>query len=193
MWFPTDGGGSWPIPNGSHQNSSNVFGSSSSTVNGTVFGSPGTSNSVFGTVNGGSSGGISGGVFGTPPNTSNAWANFSGANPFSGKAEMLFIRYGGKRESHMNQLYIFLRAWEAHFSNGHAKISNVDSSHYFISISLCFLIQYTHFWYDLIATYFLSSKFLAVTVSLQLQLKCFQLSAVFHVNIYSFRRLDIHK
>ncbi|XP_071523828.1 uncharacterized protein [Panulirus ornatus] len=80
----TNGGGSWPIPNGSHQNSSAVFGSSSSTMNGTVFGSPGTSTSVFGAVNGGSSGGISGGAFGTPPNTSNAWANFSGANPFSG-------------------------------------------------------------------------------------------------------------
>ncbi|KAG7173536.1 Arf-GAP domain and FG repeat-containing protein 1-like [Homarus americanus] len=74
-------GGSWPIPNGSHQNSS-VFRSPSSTMNGSVFGSPGTSNNVFGTVNGGGSGGI--GVFGTPPNAGNAWANFTGANPFSG-------------------------------------------------------------------------------------------------------------
>ncbi|XP_045598480.1 arf-GAP domain and FG repeat-containing protein 1 isoform X2 [Procambarus clarkii] len=79
----SNGGGSWPIPNGSHQGSS-MFGSSSSAMNGTVFGSPGTSNTVFGAVNGGGSGGIGGGVFGTPPNAGNAWANFSGANPFSG-------------------------------------------------------------------------------------------------------------
>ncbi|KAK8724233.1 hypothetical protein OTU49_011296, partial [Cherax quadricarinatus] len=39
----SNGGSSWPIPNGSHQSSS-VFGSSTSALNGTVFGSPGTTN-----------------------------------------------------------------------------------------------------------------------------------------------------
>ncbi|XP_069959710.1 arf-GAP domain and FG repeat-containing protein 1 isoform X2 [Cherax quadricarinatus] len=78
----SNGGSSWPIPNGSHQSSS-VFGSSTSALNGTVFGSPGTTNSVFNAVNGGGSGGM--GVFGTPPKAGNAWANnFAGANPFSG-------------------------------------------------------------------------------------------------------------
>ncbi|XP_042893336.1 arf-GAP domain and FG repeat-containing protein 1-like isoform X2 [Penaeus japonicus] len=87
------GGGSWPVPNGNHQNSPNVFGTSSSSMNGggTLFGSPGSSSaSVFGTglVNGGGgAGGGTGGVFGTPPtNNGSSWANFSGANPFSAAA-----------------------------------------------------------------------------------------------------------
>ncbi|XP_069971559.1 arf-GAP domain and FG repeat-containing protein 1 [Penaeus vannamei] len=87
------GGGSWPVPNGNHQNSSSVFGTSSSSMNGggTMFGSPGSSSgSVFGTglVNGsGGAGGGAGGVFGTPPtNNGTSWANFSGANPFSAAA-----------------------------------------------------------------------------------------------------------
>ncbi|XP_037803862.1 arf-GAP domain and FG repeat-containing protein 1-like [Penaeus monodon] len=89
----TSGGGSWPVPNGNHQNSSSVFGTPSSSMNGgaTVFGSPGSSSgSVFGTglVNGsGGAGGGAGGVFGTPPtNNGTSWANFSGANPFSAAA-----------------------------------------------------------------------------------------------------------
>ncbi|XP_064101344.1 uncharacterized protein LOC135211999 isoform X3 [Macrobrachium nipponense] len=78
----SNGGGSWTIPNGSHHGSTGVF-------NGSVFGSPGASSNVYssGLVNGGSSGNVGGGVFGTPPtNGSSTWANFSGANPFSGSS-----------------------------------------------------------------------------------------------------------
>ncbi|KAK3879068.1 hypothetical protein Pcinc_016351 [Petrolisthes cinctipes] len=80
----SNGGVSWPIPNGSQQHggsTTGVFGAPGA-MNGTpgAFGSP--SNGVFGAMNG--AGGANGGVMGTPPTTNNAWANFTRANPFSG-------------------------------------------------------------------------------------------------------------